>query len=53
MGEPRRPYGVLGVFLVLLGAGLILDADWTWWGSALMAAGAACLVAEWRQAARG
>jgi hypothetical protein len=51
MEEPQRPYGVLGVFLVLLGAGLILDADWTWRGAAVMAAGAACLLAEWRQAA--
>lgn len=39
-------FGVAGVFLILLGAGLILDADWTWPGSGLIATGAWCL---WRE----
>ncbi len=45
----RRPYGVIGVFLVLLGAGVILDDQRTGWGSGVIIAGTACLVAEWRQ----
>ena len=39
-------FGVIGVFLVLLGAGLILDADWTRSGGCLMASGAWCLWME-------
>jgi len=46
MERRRRPFGVLGVFLVLLGAGLVLDADRTWAGGGLMLAGAACLAKE-------
>jgi membrane-bound ClpP family serine protease len=46
----RRPYGVVGVFLLLLGVGVILDADRTVWGSGLVLAGAACLIAERRHA---
>ena len=38
------PHGVLGVFFVLLGAGLVFDADWNWRGGALMALGAFCLL---------
>ena len=34
------PFGVLGVFLVMLGAGVVLDADWSWRGGALIALGA-------------
>jgi hypothetical protein len=45
----RRPYGVLGVFVVLLGAGLVLDGDRLYAGPLLMAVGGLCLFAEWRQ----
>ena len=48
--DRRQPFGVIGVYLVLLGAGLILDADWWWRGMGLVLIGAAGLVAEWRQA---
>jgi len=40
---------VLGVFLVLLGAGVVLDADWTWRGSALIGVGGVLLVLEARR----
>ncbi len=47
---PRRsPFGVLGVFLALLGAGVALDGDWLWRGGLLMAAGGVLLALEWRQ----
>lgn len=47
---PRRhPFGVIGVFALLLGAGLILDADRTIVGTLLMLGGAALLALEWRQ----
>jgi hypothetical protein len=46
----RRPYGALGVFLVVLGAGVILDADLTGAGWLAILVGVACLVAESRQA---
>jgi len=46
---PRFPYGVLGVFLVLLGAGLMLDGDWMIRGGAVVLAGAALLALERRQ----
>ncbi len=50
MPAPKgSPHGVLGVFFVLLGAGLVFDADWQWRGGSLMALGAACLVAAARQ----
>lgn len=52
MPSQRQPFGVIGVFLLLLGAGLVLDADRTWSGSVLIVAGAACLAAEWRQQPR-
>jgi hypothetical protein len=45
------PHGVLGVFFVLLGAGLVFDADWSWRGGAVMAVGVACLVSAGRRAA--
>ena len=45
----RLPYGVLGVFLVLLGAGKILDGDWRIRGGILVIGGAAMLALEWRQ----
>jgi len=45
----RLPYGVLGVFLVLLGAGTMLDADWMMRGGALVLGGAALLALEGRQ----
>ena len=48
--QRRPPFGVLGVFLALLGAGLVLDADWTWRGGTLMVVGAALLVLEWQRA---
>lgn len=46
MRGEQRPYGVLGVFVVILGAGLILDADLAWLGGALIVAGAASLLAQ-------
>ncbi len=45
----RLPFGVLGVFLVLLGAGVVLDADWVWRGGALMIAGGVLLALEARR----
>ncbi len=39
---------MLGVFLTLLGAGVVLDGNWTWRGGALMVAGAVLLALEWR-----
>lgn len=45
----RSSSGVVGVFLVLLGAGVVLDGDWTWRGGLLMAIGALLLALEWRQ----
>lgn len=39
--------GVFGVFFVLLGAGLVLDGDWLWRGTAVMSIGA-CLLATSR-----
>lgn len=48
------PFGPLGVFLAMLGAGLVLDADWWWPGGALMAAGLWCFWKEHdRHGARG
>jgi len=46
----RAPYGVLGVFLVLLGAGVMLDGDWMVRGGLLVLGGAALLALERRQA---
>jgi hypothetical protein len=46
-------FGVVGVFLTLLGAGVILDADWIGIGSVVMAAGVACLTTEARRPFRG
>ena len=43
------PFGVFGVFLILLGVGLILDADWMWSGSMLIASGAWCLALQARR----
>jgi len=40
---------VLGVFLVLLGAGVMLDGDWILRGGLLVLGGAALLTLEWRQ----
>jgi hypothetical protein len=48
MGRDQGPYGVMGVFLTLLGAGVILDGDWWWPGSTLIVVGVACLVAAAR-----
>ena len=49
----RRPYGVIGVFVVILGAGLVLDADRTLLGYGLITVGAVCLIAESRQGRNG
>ena len=46
------PFGVLGVFLVMLGAGVVLDGDWWIPGGALMAAGVWCLWTESDRAGR-
>ena len=43
------PHGVLGVFFLLLGAGIVFDADWQWRGGGMMAVGVACLVAAARR----
>lgn len=43
--------GVVGVFLTLLGAGIILDADQTASGGSLILVGILCLVSEWRAGA--
>lgn len=51
--KQASPFGVLGVFLVLLGAGLVLDADWTWRGGSLMAGGVWCLWKERRRPHHG
>ena len=37
------PFGLLGVFLVMLGIGVVLDGDWWIPGGALMTAGVWCL----------
>jgi hypothetical protein len=37
------PFGIFGVFFVMLGAGLILDGDWWWPGGGLIALGTYCL----------
>lgn len=47
MHREQRPFGVIGVFLVLLGAGVILDGDRMWSGYTLIIAGAASLLAAW------
>jgi hypothetical protein len=47
------PFAVVGVFLVLLGVGVILDADWTWSGSGLIAAGLWCFWKERATQRRG
>lgn len=44
-GTHGSALGVVGVFLMMLGAGVILDADWWWSGSALIGTGAGCI---WR-----
>jgi hypothetical protein len=48
--QPGSPHGVLGVFFVLLGAGLIFDADWNWRGGTVIALGVLCLVIASRRA---
>jgi hypothetical protein len=47
------PQGVLGVFFVLLGAGLVFDGDWQWRGGSMMAVGVACLVIAARRGREG
>jgi hypothetical protein len=42
--RPASPASIVGVFLVILGAGVILDGEWLWRGLASMAAGASCFV---------
>jgi len=42
-------HGVLGLFLVVLGAGLILDIDASWWGGILMVVGAIGLGRSWQR----
>jgi len=49
----REPAEVLGFFLVLLGVGLILDADCYWGGGALIVVGGAFLGAVHRWFPRG
>jgi hypothetical protein len=43
------PFGIIGVFLVLLGAGVILDANWFWRGAAVVAIGLYCVCAPSRE----
>ncbi len=42
--------GIIGVFFVMLGAGLILDADWIWRGASAIAIGGYLVVAACRPA---
>jgi hypothetical protein len=49
MRRGSSPHGVLGVFFVLLGAGLVFDADWNWRGGGVMALGVLLLVSASRR----
>jgi hypothetical protein len=49
MQDEGSAFGVAGVFLTLLGAGVILDADCVGMGAIMMTAGIACLAAEARR----
>lgn len=49
MHRDGSAFGVVGVFLALLGAGVVLDADCVGIGSVLMTAGMACLAIETRR----
>lgn len=40
---PASPASILGIFLVVCGAGVILDGDWLWRGVAAMTVGVSCL----------
>lgn len=44
--------GILGLFFVMLGVGLVLDADWTWRGGSAIAFGGYLLLVG-RQALGG
>jgi hypothetical protein len=41
----REALGMVGTFLVMLGAGAILDGDLSWVGTLAMVVGVSCLVA--------
>jgi hypothetical protein len=43
-------FGPVGYFLLVLGAGVILDADRVWLGGAVMAGGVLCILAGRRSA---
>jgi hypothetical protein len=49
MPSQAPPFGIIGAFLVLLGAGFVIDADRTWSGTALMLAGGLCMATQWRR----
>jgi len=48
---PASPANILGVFLVVCGAGVILDGDVLWRGIVAMAAGVSCLA--WARRSEG
>jgi hypothetical protein len=50
--QPSSPFGILGVFLLLLGVGLILDADWIGPGSVVGLAGMCCFGIQRRRLVR-
>lgn len=42
--QPALPASIFGVFLVVFGAGVILDGDWLGWGLGSMVAGIWCFM---------
>jgi hypothetical protein len=46
------PSGILGAFFVMLGTGLVLDADWLLRGLAVIAVGISCFLFDGRRSAR-
>jgi hypothetical protein len=53
MEHDGSAFGVVGVFLTLLGAGVILDADCVGMGASVMVVGLACLASEAKRPSRG
>ena len=52
MQRDESAFGIVGVFLTLLGAGVVLDADCVGMGAIMMTAGIACLTIEARRSPR-
>jgi hypothetical protein len=46
--RPASPASIFGIFLIVGGAGVILDGDWLWRGVASIATGVAFLVGTYR-----